>query len=711
MLEGDKLKKMIIVSLFIAVILIASVISLLLQKPPGEEEEIVEEVSLEGVEEVELADYFMAIVKEAKEYKGAPQYELPLDIGKISNIVQFKDMLKEKALEYLRMNGFVVIPGKIKDVAKAYVILGDKEVPLYITVDSVLYAYHVLFLSFLAELEEKKLCPLLLNLTEALFKANLELYEDVKNRDVDFLLKEAIRRDLAYFSVVLKLLKEDFEVPSEVKNMVERELTLIYEAKEVEAYSPIFCYEEDYTQYRPRGHYVMSDILSRYFRAMMYLGRMRFSAFSFNQTLADLQTLQALIICYLLLSTDVGNAKALDIWLRIYLPTTFLVGFSDDLTPLDYLIFMKNVYGNKVELLELADRSKLREIEKLAIENNRSRIVNVPIFPWERKEIIGMRFMGQRFILDGYVHQELCYPKVEGRTMVKALDVMAALGSNRALELLKDEYKYPGYKEQMTKLREFIASLRVANWSQSIYSYWLYTIKSLLSQPKPYEPTFMRTMAYIDKKLYTALASWAHLRHDTILYAKQPYALKIAIPPTPPDVGYVEPLPELYLRLKKLTVMMREGLRSLNLLEKSWEKRLRKLEAVLDKLRVIAEKELNSEELSREEKLFIRNYGLHLESIFHGLKRVFIDPRIIADVFTDPNTNRVLEVGTGYFDTIFVVYAKPNGELYVAQGFTLSFYEFTWPQTRRLTDQEWRELLEKGGIERPFWTTSFMVQE
>ncbi|RLF25346.1 MAG: hypothetical protein DRM97_02195 [Thermoprotei archaeon] len=146
-------------------------------------------------------------------------------------------------------------------------------------------------------------------------------------------------------------------------------------------------------------------------------------------------------------------------------------------------------------------------------------------------------------------------------------------------------------------------------------------------------------------------------------------------------------------------------------MEKSWEKRLRKLEAVLDKLRVIAEKELNSEELSREEKLFIRNYGLHLESIFHGLKRVFIDPRIIADVFTDPNTNRVLEVGTGYFDTIFVVYAKPNGELYVAQGFTLSFYEFTWPQTRRLTDQEWRELLEKGGIERPFWTTSFMVQE
>ncbi len=85
-----------------------------------------------------------------------------------------------------------------------------------------------------------------------------------------------------------------------------------------------------------------------------------------------------------------------------------------------------------------------------------------------------------------------------------------------------------------------------------------------------------------------------------------------------------------------------------------------------------------------------------------------MDPRVVADVFTDPNTASVLEVATGYFDEIVVVYATPDGELYAASGLVMSYYEFYWPQSDRLTDEEWRNMLTSGKAPPlPPWSKSY----
>ena len=49
----------------------------------------------------------------------------------------------------------------------------------------------------------------------------------------------------------------------------------------------------------------------------------------------------------------------------------------------------------------------------------------------------------------------------------------------------------------------------------------MYTLQSLgdTAQSLPY---FMKTPQWQKKNLNTALASWAELKHDAILYAKQP---------------------------------------------------------------------------------------------------------------------------------------------------------------------------------------------
>ncbi len=74
----------------------------------------------------------------------------------------------------------------------------------------------------------------------------------------------------------------------------------------------------------------------------------------------------------------------------------------------------------------------------------------------------------------------------------------------------------------------------------------------------------------MDKSLNTCLGSWAELRHDTILYAKQSYSMAEGGGKWPPQPempkGYVEPVPEFYARLSALAAMTREGLGSRGLL-------------------------------------------------------------------------------------------------------------------------------------------------
>lgn len=648
---------------------------------------------------------FVVALREPSFYARAPQYKLPLSEAEVENWDAVRRYVRGEAARLLLENGFVVVDWRSTDLAEMYKGLADAGLPLYISADSVFFIYHALFQQLLADLEEQVFYGLLLDLVRSLVDAQSQLLSESSG-----LVKEASLRNLAYLSVAAKLLDPEFKVPDEVRELVEAEVKLITEARSPEARSPIFEYTEDYTQYKPRGHYTTSEKLRRYFKAMMWLGRMRFELEDRRRPeLADLQTAQALLLTYLMQRTKLPSGElALDTWLRIYAPTAFIVGYADDLTFLDYAKAMKDVYGEfKPEDVE--DRGRLSEVRSKLMEVDRSRIVSSPWYPNERRRMGGLRFMGQRFILDGYIHQMLCYPSVAGRTMVKGLDVMAALGSDRALQHLKEEAeKYPGYSEKLEELRGYVSSMKAENWTQSLYMMWLYTIRAELQPPGEGYPPYMRTEAWLDKSLETALGSWAHLRHDTILYAKQPYAAKVALPAKPPHPGYVEPLPHVYARLRALAEATRDGLSKMGVLPGGAGERLSWLADLLKSLEEISVKELEGKPLSEEELKVIRGFPSAVERLLSAEKPRFKDPRVVADVFTDPNTNRVLEVGTGYFNLIIVVYATPDGKLLASAGAVLSYYEFTWPQENRLTDEQWRQMLDQGKAPpQPEWVESY----
>jgi len=378
-------------------------------------------------------------------------------------------------------------------------------------------------------------------------------------------------------------------------------------------------------------------------------------------------------------------------------------------------------------------KAKLAEYRPPEIYGGTGGIVLTPPFtPEQADEILdvtkGFRLMGQRFVPDSYMFQNLVPPKVlwplgpekpftwgmtpvgPARVFPRGLDVMALLGSKRAVELL-DELKdsnYANYSTQFNLLKEEFDGFSEADWNKNLYWSWLFALKPLLKEFGEGYPTFMQTQAWQDKALTTALASWAELRHDTILYAKQSYTVALtAAPIEKPVIGYVEPVPEFYNRLLALTRMTTKGLDEMEVLDNTAKSRLENLGGILERLVEISEKELRNQELTQDDYNFIKNFGEELNDVIAEVDEKAKKTTIVADVHTDQNTQNVLEEGVGYVNLIVVAYKVPDGRILIGAGPVMSYYEFKQPISDRLTDESWREMLSSNPPDRPEWTSNF----
>ena len=716
----------------------------------------------------------------------SPSYSLPLTLGEIVNLqdIEYQFQLRANQKELLESNGFVVIPWDGDDIVKPYKAMKEQGVPIFVTSDTLLHLYHIQFNETLKRIEEEEFFNQIIDMSKAMLDRSIEDYERFSNSE----LREAARRNVAYFAVALKLLQTptesydeeklrqeieewnqehpydqkefvpirvlDFTVPDWVDEEVDQEIKNIEEHQGFVT-SAIFNYDEDYSQYVPRGHYTRSEVLKRYFKAMMWYGRMAFLLKGGDDALvseedAKLATIQASLISTQLPDANINGLTAQEIWDRIYAVTAFFVGIADDLTPYEYLSAIEKVFGTEFQASELADdeqllnlKAELAQLRNPEIYGGSGICVIAPPFTKEKlyeclAETKGMRFMGQRFVPDSYMFQNLVSPAVgmyvgeddpftmkmtmggPARCFPRGLDVMAVLGSERAYAILEEEgdTEYQGidtsYDKQLSELKSEFDEFDTADWNRNLYWAWLYALKPLLKEFGEGYPTFMQTQAWQDRELQAALASWTELRHDTILYAKQSYTPTLtSAPPEPkPVVGYVEPVPEFYARMLALTTMTKEGLANLNALNETERSRLESLESILSRLIDISRDELENKELNEADYQFIRGFGQELDSIVAGVEAEGKETTLVADVHTDTNSPmEVLEEGVGYVDLILVAYKVPDGRIIIGAGPALSYYEFKHPISDRLTDEKWREMLEQGNEpERPAWVESFLAE-
>jgi hypothetical protein len=454
---------------------------------------------------------------------------------------------------------------------------------------------------------------------------------------------------------------------------------------------------------------------------------------------ARIQTIQASLIASELQS----KPEILKNWDRIYAVTAFYAGFSDDLGPYEYMKVMDTVFGNGArefnETTVEGMKANLAEYQGPKIYGGTGNCVLVPPFTPEQvdqclESTSGFRFMGQRFIPDSYIFSnmvgvytgEYTGDKETPFTLVftlagpirgfpRGLDAMALLGSKRAVYWLDElnDSSYENYSIQYGKMESEFSNFSAADWNRNLYWSWLYSLQPLLKDYGDGYPTFMQNDAWQDKEMNTALASWTELRHDTILYAKQSYTNPTGsspgqmLPEEKPVVGYVEPVPDFYVRLLALTNMTNQGLDNMGVLDPASQARLTSLEGILTRLQEISEKELENKELTAEDYEFIKNFGGQIGGIADVDEKAK-KTTIVADVHTDSNSQKVLEEGVGHVDMLVVAYKVPDGRTIIGAGPVMSHYEFKQPMENRLTDEKWREMLEANPPERPEWTSTYI---
>ena len=270
------------------------------------------------------------------------------------------------------------------------------------------------------------------------------------------------------------------------------------------------------------------------------------------------------------------------------------------------------------------------------------------------------------------------------RAVPTVLDVLAMLGSGQA-----------------TKLLAAPAPAFPLPEGRGLYGKWLEVLRTVLSRPEG-QPLLATTDAWAKRLLVTAAGSYAELRHDTLLYVKQPMTMAegghSAELPASKVGGSVEPRPDVYRALLALTA-------ELDLQRGDGQKQSEDLAAFLRFLLEVSELELANKPFPKEMDERLRTIGSELEH----LSRVHGDDSppqaLVADIFTvaEPDgTSRVLHIATGDVDELWVVVLRA-GKRVLMRGGAFSFYEFLGERGERLNDGRWMERLSEKRPARPTW--------
>ncbi|MBV9866950.1 MAG: DUF3160 domain-containing protein [Abitibacteriaceae bacterium] len=664
------------------------------------------------------------VVAQVKPYSVSPSLQ------QVSNLKAFTKAfpLKPAQQQMLAKNLFVCAPTNAVQLFHLYEVNDYKNVPSFITTDAVLQLYHIFFDFTLRKVETDSLTPVLKRLTQGMLKQSIATW----NESTDPQLKQAALKNIAYFGVADRILGLTDTIPFEATQWIAKDLALMGKHAGFDQ-GAIFPYKVDYSQFVPRGHYTRTVVLQRFFKTMMWYGLAPFSlhyADEGGEKRADEQIRQGLLWV-----RDLNRANLLEDWNTIYEPTSFFVGFSDDLTPAEWKSAMDGTFGANADPTAFADSSKFEafvaaadKLRPAAITPNFGRLNGVPkgtprMIEPPLPSGNQLRFMGQRYIPDSEVLQRLSVPVQ--RVFPSGLDVMAALGSTRAranLDTYANIYNashWSGYQPEREKLISEFHARQPATWTSNLYWSWLHVLQSLLQPTPSGYPSFMRNAAWQDKSLHTALASWAELRHDTILYGKQSVTECGDGGEDKPFVkGYVEPNVVFWDRLLQLTKQSREGLVKRKLLGDELKGKFEEFDDMLTMLRRISVKELHNQKLTQQEYEEIRYLGGKLDyltlstidgrpSRWELVSDTDKNMATVADVHT--GGDKVLEEGVGHACEILAI-VPIEGKLSLTRGAALSYYEFKHPISDRLTDERWQAMLKAGKTPAsPVWTKSFLV--
>lgn len=668
-------------------------------------------------------------------------------------------------------NGFVVSErlGSYSFADVFYRIFTD-DLPVFISADSALHAWHFTYQALLGELEELYLIPQLKTVLSSMASGIPSLAAGVGTGP----LRESVQ-DADYFLTVGQSLLQGQTVPSALgqDSRVAQTLAKITQGQ----YEPQFALwgptrSFDFSQLRVRGHYTRTLALQRYFQAYMWTSLADLRVAGRESTPRELGT--AIVLHEL-----AGRSSSLSLWRSMDNLLKQFVGRVDSLTfselgPLRTASGLTFAAFNQPGALEKLQADLLSG--DIGASSYATAAYAAPLGPQQLQLPRIFSLTGRRFVADGWATAQVTFDRIRWssplpdgatfggkvvRRLPTALDVLyGVLNNAQAAPWIAAGIQADGlpYQHNLAAVKATLDSQAPGAWEENIYTRWLSALRTLSAPTTdPQFPQALRTRAWAHKTFNTQAASWTQLRHDTVLYAAQPYS-SIILCEYP--AGYVEPRPEFWDSLSRLAQATADALElnptagvvrlpnplsydpgatiTVNLATRHTARigHCRNFAAVMTRLRDLSLKELAAQPFTDEDTLFIQSTmnaqdHVYLGKTFDGWYPTLFykdygqmipgntDPNasdrpdlIVTDVHTAPPDavypGGVLHEGVGNVDLMLIA-VDCGGDRAVYAGPTMSHYEFTEPGVRRLSDSDWSSRLSTNKPARPPWTQDYLV--
>jgi hypothetical protein len=322
------------------------------------------------------------------------------------------------------------------------------------------------------------------------------------------------------------------------------------------------------------------------------------------------------------------------------------------------------------------------------------------------------------------------------RILPSGLDIASVFGNQFAENLLRKDFeKYPPLKKVINNLRSnYSSQAKKTDFNENFYNKWLNTLSVQWADTVSFIHGQKDNKLWQAKRLQTGLASWATLRHATVLVNERGAAecgeggFEEILMRAPR--GYVEPDPYTFAAIATLFDDMVKYA-SKNIENKSAISDSRKTErkslyeGIILRLKEaaqeakafqkMAEKERKGIHLTNEENekiLSVARVAEHLFLIFNSLSNNDYalsnpDPiSKISDVFGDGNTSPYLMAAVG--NSIEWNHIVPfYGRKQIVKGAVYSYYEFESRQL--LNDEEWRKKVKNQ--EPVYWIKPYITKQ
>lgn len=432
----------------------------------------------------------------------------------------------EQARALLARQGLVVTDQQFKQIFEAYIGGGT---PSFITVDSAWHTYHVLLEEGLRTLEERK-AAVLQRFSEKLYQAAKEAERRADSVYADLARFAGVGWALQDRTALERLGGEEKVAVADVIRRLDSE----------QDWMKVLFFGLPVSPQRLHASSFYSDnaALRGYFAARQWYATCDFRLSS------ETETARALHLTTLIESD--GELKSLHS--RLTETYDLLLGPPDDAGVRQYAAAAR----------ELSPRGELtpetiptwlgafrREAAKLPDPKVNDQLLLPEDYVRFAGQIKGFRLLPPRQLPSAILFQNTVHPLVEGRMFPSGVDLFAAgpLACDAGRRALRASVKD-------TKIIKSIENSHVDPLPDSLHGRVLELFR-LLQDPLPKNaPAPLRSAAWHDKQLWTALGAWAEQRHTWALHTKLTmHYLGMAMQPP----GYVSPYPEFYRRLARLS--------------------------------------------------------------------------------------------------------------------------------------------------------------